>query len=553
VTVSKHLQTYRHSALFGTLLGLWVCLSHNVWAADKSPDLILYNGQLFTSDDAHPHAEAIAIRGDRITAIGTSAIVRAGAGAKTRLLDLGGRVVIPGINDAHNHISVDPPRTEKLIFAGDDPNLADIRQAIEVAVGKYPKGTWLTGDIALAAYFDPGLDRIVLDAVAPNHPVILNSITGHVSILNSVALTRLGVAEDIKDPVAGRFERNPDGRLTGRVREYANLAITRRLTALTPEDAAVAQLKKFYASAAKWGITSIQDMSDSFIPERAAELFQKASVPIRIRIITMAGTTPTGRDDLEGATSLRASPLITASGIKWMLDGTPLEGTLTPPLEWQDLLKAGIDQAWAQLPLSFPQSELPKILETANRRHQQLMVHVSGYPSALAILDAIEAQGAVAWRAKRIRFEHGDGLFPDLVPRAKELGIIVVQNPSHFAIGLHPTQAFPLKSLWQAGIPVALGSDGPTNPFLNIMFASTHPARPSEAISREQAVVAYTRNAAYAEFAEKEKGTLTVGKLADLAVLSKDLFNMPAAELPSTESELTLVGGKIIYSSGVVH
>jgi predicted amidohydrolase YtcJ len=551
--MSRHLQAYRITALFAALLALWLSSSQDVLAADKPPDLILYNGRVFTSDDAQPHAEAIAIRGDQITAVGTSAAVRAGAGAKTRLLDLGGRVVIPGINDAHNHISVDPPHTEKLSFADDDPNLADIEHAIETAVRKYPKGTLLTGDIALAAYFDPALDRSALDAVAPYHPVVLTSITGHVSILNSAALIRLGIAEDIKDPMAGRFDRKPDGRLSGRVREYANLAVSRRLTALTPEDAAVEQLKIFFASAAKWGITSIQDMSDCFTPERAAELFQKASVPIRIRIITMAGTTPAGRDEEERASSLpHASPLITSSGIKWMLDGTPLEGTLTPPREWQVLLKGDIDQAWAQLPLSFPQGELPKILGEAIRRHQQLMVHVSGYPSTLAMLDAMQAAGAAEWRTKRVRFEHGDGLFPDLVPRAKELGIIVVQNPSHFAVGLHPSLAFPLKSLWQAGIPLALGSDGPTNPFLNIMFASTHPARPSEAISREQAVVAYTRNAAYAEFAEKEKGTLSVGKFADLAVLSKDLFSVPAAELPSTQSVLTVVGGKVIYDSGVL-
>jgi predicted amidohydrolase YtcJ len=165
--MSRHLQAYRITALFAALLALWLSSSQDVLAADKPPDLILYNGRVFTSDDAQPHAEAIAIRGDQITAVGTSAAVRAGAGAKTRLLDLGGRVVIPGINDAHNHISVDPPHTEKLSFADDDPNLADIEHAIETAVRKYPKGTLLTGDIALAAYFDPALDRSALDAVAP--------------------------------------------------------------------------------------------------------------------------------------------------------------------------------------------------------------------------------------------------------------------------------------------------------------------------------------------------------------------------------------------------
>ena len=116
--------------------------------------------------------------------------------------------------------------------------------------------------------------------------------------------------------------------------------------------------------------------------------------------------------------------------------------------------------------------------------------------------------------------------------------------------GFSGDQAFPLKSLLAAGIPVALGSDGPLNPYLNIMLAAQHPAHPSEAITREQAVIAYTRTSAYAEFAEHNKGTLESGKLADLAVLSQDIFSVPLADLPKTQSILTVVGGKVVYDAG---
>lgn len=138
---------------------------------------------------------------------------------------------------------------------------------------------------------------------------------------------------------------------------------------------------------------------------------------------------------------------------------------------------------------------------------------------------------------------------------------MVVQNPTHLAIGnlnsdlrgvLEKTQTQPLRSLLAAGIPVALGSDGPTNPYLNIMFASLHPDRPSEAITREQAVIAYTLTSAFAEFAEKDKGSLEPGKLADLAVLSQDIFTTNASDLPKTESVLTIVGGKIVYDGKVI-
>jgi predicted amidohydrolase YtcJ len=162
---------------------------------------------------------------------------------------------------------------------------------------------------------------------------------------------------------------------------------------------------------------------------------------------------------------------------------------------------------------------------------------------------------------QRVRFEHGDSLTPDLIPQVKEMGIVVVQNPIHLAGGdaipglgrvLEKLKAQPLRSLLAACIPVAFGSDGPPNPYLNIMFASLDPERPSEAITREQSVIAYTLTSAYAEFAEKDKGSQEPGKLADLAVLSQNIFTVDASELPKTESVLTMVGGKIMYDGKVI-
>jgi hypothetical protein len=160
-----------------------------------------------------------------------------------------------------------------------------------------------------------------------------------------------------------------------------------------------------------------------------------------------------------------------------------------------------------------------------------------------------------------VRFEHADFLMADLLPLTRRLGVVVVPNPPHFAFpearmratfGTDPAQVTPLRSLLAAGIPVAIGSDGPMNPFLGVMFASTHPANPREAVTREQAVAAYTRGSAYAEFAERDKGTLAPGMLADLAVLSQDIFTVPPQALPATTSVLTLVGGRAVFDAGAV-
>jgi len=171
------------------------------------------------------------------------------------------------------------------------------------------------------------------------------------------------------------------------------------------------------------------------------------------------------------------------------------------------------------------------------------------------VMDAIAP--AAQWRERRLRFEHGDGLAPDLLPRAAALGIVVVQNPSHFALPEeHPFTALvrerqfsPLSGLLDAGLPLALGSDGPPNPWLNMMFAVTPTTRPDQALSREQALRAYTAGSAFAEFSEHEKGRLMAGQLADFAVLSQDVLDpaLPPQALPGTRSLLTVVDGEIAW------
>src|SRR6202030_1732994 len=221
-------------------LGLSAAIVVTAFGQSAAPDLVLYNGKIFTSNEAHPYAQAIAIRGERISGVGDSKTIMGLAGRNTKLLDLGGRTVIPGINDAHMHIELEPASTVALDLKNPNPSWAEVKDAITAAVLKSPKGTVIFGEISFAIYFDPTITRDSLDQLTPDDPVILAAATGHAAILNSAALAKFGILDNQKDPVGGRYERSPDGRLTGVLREYAVLQMTRTRANLTSETDALA-------------------------------------------------------------------------------------------------------------------------------------------------------------------------------------------------------------------------------------------------------------------------------------------------------------------------
>jgi predicted amidohydrolase YtcJ len=537
------------------LLVLLLAARWSMPSAASQADLILYNGKVFTGRPEQTQAEAIAIRGERILAVGSHRGIQALSGAGTKRIDLGGRLLIPGLNDAHYHLSVAPTDAIEVKLRTRDPTWEELKTALKDSVASTPSGTLLLADIAATVFNDSRVDRAALDAITLDHPVILGTLTGHAEIMNTPALAKAGVDEAIRDPLGGRFERDAAGRLSGVEREYAVLQVDRHLAGVTSDVDAERQLQKVLERAAEWGITTIQDMSNGIEPERAVRLLSAIPTPIRVRVIRMPLTSAGGRDLREGrSVAEHPAPLISVSGTKWFLDGVPLEFTFDPrgSHSWA---AQPFDETVRVLPPIFEPRELTAMLREALQNNDPLLLHVAGYPAAAAMLTAMEQTGgARVWASRRVRFEHGDGLLPDLIPRTKALGIVVVQNPTHFvALGDQVVQlAQPVKTLSDAGIPLAFGSDGPLNPYLNIMLAVTHPRQPAEGLTREQAVVVYTRGSAYAEFAERDKGTLEPGKLADLAVLSQNIFRAPISSLPETRALLTLVGGHIAYDAHVL-
>ena len=234
-------------------------------------DLVLYNGKIFTASDAKPWAQAILIRGDRIFLVGTTAEVRSSASKGARSIDLEGRVVVPGFNDAHDHVSaaqpgmVVPTVTDPL----PEPSFALVADSLAAAVARTPAGTRLEVMVGERVLSDPKARRNALDRIAPKHPVALVAWTGHGRILNSLALAAEGLTDSVVDPLGGRFDRD-HGRLTGLIEEYASYGM---MAPRGVSDSAVTAAFRARAdSAVSLGITSIQDMTTSLTPEQVGRL-----------------------------------------------------------------------------------------------------------------------------------------------------------------------------------------------------------------------------------------------------------------------------------------
>lgn len=535
------------------LILLCLLLPISLFAEREAADLILLNGKIFTADSKNSFVEAVAIRNDRIIQVGASSEITKLAGAKTRRIDLQGHAVVPGFNDAHFHFTP-YPKGFNLEFKTMEPGWDEVTKAIETATKQAPAGTWIFGSIGVGVILTPEATRFAIDRIAPDHPVLIRTWYGHGNILNSKAMPLLQIAEEEPDPMGGYFERvGGSNRINGRFAEYAQWKPDRILADQVTDEEAIQYLHRTAHEAVNFGITSMQIMSSMKI-DRFAQLLVKANLPIRVRAMTFALTNPKGRDlsELRGLRKLKfPNSKVTVSGIKWILDGTPFERG------------AALRQAYNDRPdwegeLNFNESEIAAMVKEALDFHQPLLLHAVGDKTCEIVIKALESNTRkVDWKTKRVRIEHGDGVIDDLIPRAQKLGITVVQNPTHFSFPELIRQRwgmkfFPLRSYIEAGLPIALGSDGPMNPFLNVMFATIHPYNPKEAITREQAVRAYTYGSAFAEFTENEKGTIASGKLADLAVLSLDIFTAPPPELPKTKSILTIVDGKIVYDAKIL-
>ena len=491
-------------------------------------DLVIINARIFTADPARPWAESVAIRGTRIAAVGSRADLLSLEGTAKRVIDAGGRVVVPGINDAHVHEPswAEPDNVAVRADASAEELLAEVRAAAE----KLPAGTWLQGTVPVALVGSPKLTRDTVDAVASRHPVCFEIGSGHAALLNTAALRAWQIGEGDPDPAGGWYARTT-GRLNGWIYEHAYWRRARDEAGRLSDERLLARMERFAARAVRHGITTVQTMPMVDVA-RLDPLLARLQVPLRWRLmqIHMGTVEPT--------------PLRPA---KYILDGAPMERGAALRSDYSD--KPGHRGRE-----NYSDAQLAAIVATAARTEQQVLLHIIG-DRVLEKLFEVMAHHRVDWPAKRLRIEHGS-FIGEFVPQAKRAGVILVQNPTHFGnpavmlarFGAKRSEHFDvLRTALEAGIPIAFGSDGPINPWVNVQLATTHPRNPREALTREQAVAAYTRGSAYAEFTEGDKGTIAPGMLADLAMLSQDPFKVSLDDLPNTEALLTVVGGAIAY------
>lgn len=501
----------------------------------QSPDLILRTGHIFTGTRATPWVEAVAIRGNQISAVGSDAAVMRTADKHTKIIDLHGAMAMPGINDAHDHVGGAPygveAHTKRPPQA--DPSIREVEEAVHSTALSAKPGEWITAEVGPAVVRHPAETRVAMDEAGAGHPVLLEAWWGHGVMLNGAGLAKLGIDDSVKEMPGGRYDRDTNGHLTGLLEENTGNAIRRRLASQPGVGPAIEPFRTYAQHRLEQGVTSVQVMATNQRLGDLGEVFVQANTPLRIRIIRFPLLAEDARDGERMTTGDKTlTPLIRISGVKWVLDGTPIEELAYQTQDYPDL------PGWRGRP-NYSRDFIDAQLKLALNGTDQLILHVVGDAMTDEVLEEMaKLAPAERWRRLRVRFEHGDGFTtPERMARAKEYGIVIGQ----------PRPGRPFRALMLAGIPLAYGSDIGMDPFF--MFARMTDPKSPAALSREEALVVLTAGPAYAEFEEEKKGKLAPGMLADIAVLSKDAMTTPTEQLPGIRSVLTIVGGKIAYAA----
>ncbi|HZQ95278.1 MAG TPA: amidohydrolase [Candidatus Sulfotelmatobacter sp.] len=523
------------------------------------PDIILYNGNIWTVDEELPRAQAMAISESRIFAIGSNHEVLPLATANTRKYDLGWKTVLPGFNDAHSHPIYSGVNHLKKV-ACDKDSIEAIQQAIHERAQRTPPGEWVVGFLYDDGKTPRPINRHDLDEAAPQHPVLIGHRGGHTMFVNSAALRLARVDEHTPDPAGGRYERDSSGKLTGFVADAA----TEKFRKLAPEKMTREDLRQGAALIARMftakGVTSVCDADAG--PD-AVQGYQDArdSGDLRFRTYCLVHAADLQHFMDAGIHSGFGDEWLRIGGVKQYADGSISERTA-----WLSQPYTGIpDYRGLQV---TPRDEL---LETSRKAHAagwQLATHANGDLAIDEILGVYEQVQKENPRADpRFRIEHCTLLNDSLIRRMSRLKVIPAPfsgyvyfhgDVMHFYGEERTRNMFPMRSFLDAGLRPTDASDYTASPSDPMMWLQSQLTRTdpkgnvwgaNQRIKLDEAIRCGTVNGAYASFEEHLKGSLIAGKLADLIVLSQDPFKTDPSALTTVHVERTMAGGKWVYES----
>ncbi|HET8648117.1 MAG TPA: amidohydrolase [Vicinamibacteria bacterium] len=519
--------------------------------------LVLRGGLVWTGR-GRPPARALAAGDGRVMALDAEA--EAAIGPATRVVELDGRLAVPGFNDAHVHflegglalLSVD------LRAATDEDDLA---RRLGERARSLPAGAWITGgQWDHHAWPSGGLpSRAAADAATPAHPVFVRRLDGHMALANSLALQAAGITRETQDPVGGTIERDARGQPTGILKDEAMGLVRRAMPPRSPARMRLA-VQAAMAEAARLGVTTVQDNSPVESLAVYQELHDEGALTVRLcawrpievlDALIAAGARPGLGDEW-----------LRLGALKLLADGSLGAGT------------AAFREGYADEPanrglLLKPAEEIERLILRADAHRFQLAVHAIGDRANTLVLDCFErARRANPPWDRRWRIEHAQHVAPGDLARFRDLGVIASLQPFHAMDDMRwaerrlgqarLAEAYRLRSFLDAGVEVAFGTDWYVEPLdpRTVLHAAVRRQdaqgrppdgwRPGERVSLEQALDAYTRGAAVAERAERDKGTLAPGRLADVVVLSRNILEDEAAVLQA-EVDLTVVGGRVVY------
>jgi predicted amidohydrolase YtcJ len=527
-------------------------------------DLVVVNANIWTGDPEQPHASALAALGERIVEVGAADAVGRWRGAATLVVDAQGRRVIPGFNDAHVHF-VDGGAQLENVDLKDAGSQAELARRLAERARTRP-GEWILGGDWDDQRWSPAElpTRALIDDATNGTPVFVMRYDGHMALANSAALGRAGITERTPDPPGGEIVRDAQGMPTGILKDAAMNAVQRVVPKMSDAER-LHVIKGALAHAASLGVTSVQDMNPSYDDIGVyADLASRGELTARI----YAAPLETGWYDLAKIGVHRAfgSAWLRIGAVKGFADGSL--GSTTAYF-FQPYTDAPGTRGLLSDEMQ-PVADMRTRLMAADHAGLQLCIHAIGDAGISAVLDIFsDVVAANGDRDRRFRIEHAQHIAPKDFDRFASLKVTASVQPYHAIddgrwaerrIGperIKTTYAF--RTLLDRHVRLAFGTDwyvAPLNPLLGLYAATTratldglHPDGwvPEQKISIEEAVTAYTAGSAFAEFQEREKGTLSRGKLADLVILSDDIFSIPLVRLKDVQVLTTIVGGRVVH------